>query len=93
VNRVSQNEEVCDSPRTITGDGWTFSASRARVDVTPDPKPVRVEKPRKPLRKTRGFRSSPRLAEAFRFAVLHEFGGRCILPTSTTATARSIRRI
>jgi hypothetical protein len=56
-------------------------ASRARVQVEPDWKPAPSE-PRepKPLKKTRGFRTSPAyLREQFRFAVLHEFGGRCIL--------------
>lgn len=51
------------------------------IDVTPDPKPVAAEpKEPKPLNKRQGFRTSPKhLKEDFRFRVLHEFGGRCLM--------------
>jgi hypothetical protein len=51
------------------------------TEVRPDWKPTPSEpKPYKPLKRGFGFRQSQAtLASDFRFAVLHEFGGRCIL--------------
>lgn len=58
----------------------TAKSSRAREQVTPDLKPEPTPKRApKGLRRTASFRRNPTLAAQFRFAVLHEFGGRCIL--------------
>lgn len=74
IQGADQNRTgVCD----LTG--LSGVSPRAREQVTPDWKPPRPEpKPPKPLKRT-GFRRNATLASEFRFQILHEFGGRCIL--------------